>query len=75
MKAHSGKRRRIRLAADAYGRLRKEILERDGWRCQACGSLLGLEIHHIVRRGRSGDDSEDNLVALCSVCHRAIHNG
>ena len=64
MKAHSGKRRRIRLAADAYGRLRKEILERDGWRCQACGSLLGLEIHHIVRRGRS--KSEEGAASLAA---------
>jgi HNH endonuclease len=49
------------------------ILERDGWRCQACGSLRGLEVHHIQRRSQSGDDSEGNLITLCSDCHRAIH--
>ena len=73
VKAPSGKRRRIRLDADAYRRLHQAILERDGWRCQAWSSLFGLEVHHIVRRGRSGDDSEDNLITLCSVCHRVIH--
>ena len=62
-----------RLVAKAYRELCKEVLERDGWRCQACGSLRGLEVHHIQRRSQSGDDSEDNLITLCSDCHRAIH--
>ena len=73
MKPFPAKRRRIRLGADAYHRLHQEILKRDGWRCQACGSLRGLEVHHIQRRSQSGDDSEDNLITLCSDCHRAIH--
>ena len=74
MKAPSGKRRQIRLDADAYRRLHKEILERDGWRCQACGSPRGLEVQHIQRRSQSGDDSEGNLITLCSACHRRIHS-
>jgi len=40
---------------------------------QACGSLRGLEVHHIQRRSQSGDDSEGNLITVCSDCHRAIH--
>ena len=70
MNLFPAKRRRIRLGADAYQRLHQGILKRDGWRCQACGSLRGLEVHHIERRSQSGNDSEDNLI---SDCHRAIH--
>src|ERR1019366_4800743 len=66
------KRRRIRLDADAYRRLHQEILERGGWRCQTYGSLRG-QVIHIQRRSQSGDDSEGNLITLCSDCHRAIH--
>ena len=73
MKPLPAKRRRIRLDADAYHRLHQEILKRDGWRCQGCGSLRGLEVHHIQRRSQSGDDSDGNLITLCSDCHRAIH--
>jgi 5-methylcytosine-specific restriction endonuclease McrA len=67
------KRPRVRLDTKAYRELCKEVLERDGWRCQACGSLRGLEVHHTQRRSQSGDDSGSNLITLCSDCHRAIH--
>jgi 5-methylcytosine-specific restriction protein A len=67
------KRPRIRLDARAYHILRRKIMERDGWRCQACGSISGLEVHHMQRRSQSGHDSEDNLITLCSECHRGIH--
>ena len=73
MKASAGKHHRIRLDGEAYRRLHEEILERDGWRCQACSSLQGLEVHHIQHRSQLGDDSECNLITLCSDCHRAIH--
>jgi len=63
----------VRLDAKTSRELCKEVLERDGWRCQACGSLRGLEVHHIQRRSQSGDDSEGNLITLCSDCHKAIH--
>ena len=73
MRAYSAKRPRIRLDADGYRRLHQEILERDGWHCQACGSLRGLEVHHVQLRSQAGDDSEHNLITLCSVCHRIVH--
>jgi 5-methylcytosine-specific restriction endonuclease McrA len=51
----------------------KRVLERDGWRCQRCGSLDNLQIHHKVRRSQQGTDSLDNLVTLCAYCHMAEH--
>ena len=65
---------RLRLNAKTYRTLQMKILERDGWRCQACGSMSGLEVHHIRRRSRLGGDSEDNLITLCSGCHRTVHS-
>jgi len=67
------KRPRVRLDAKTYCALHRKILERDRWRCQMCGSLSGLEVHHRERRSQLGDDSEENLVTLCSDCHRALH--
>ena len=74
MNPFAPKRRRVRLDASAYRALQRKILERDGWRCQACGANSGLEVHHIERRSRLGEDSENNLITLCSECHRAIHS-
>ncbi len=70
VKSSSGERRRIRLGADAYRTLRRKILGRDGWRCQHCGSISALEVHHIQHRSRQGEDSEENLISLCLECHR-----
>jgi 5-methylcytosine-specific restriction endonuclease McrA len=68
-----GKPHRVRLDADAYHTLRRNILERDGWRCQKCGARTNLEVHHGQFRSHQGDDSEDNLITVCHSCHRTIH--
>jgi 5-methylcytosine-specific restriction endonuclease McrA len=64
---------RLRLPPESYEQLCLEIFRRDGWRCQACGSFTNLQIHHKELRSRSGDDSEDNLITLCSICHESLH--
>jgi len=69
------KNRRLRLDPVAYENLRQQVLRRDGWRCQSCGALMNLEVHHQEFRSCSGADSEQNLITLCSDCHAAIHNG
>jgi len=73
VKPSPAKRRRIRLGADAYHRLHQEILKRDGWRCQSCGSLSAVEVHHRRFRSHQGEDAKHNLITLCSKCHREIH--
>jgi 5-methylcytosine-specific restriction endonuclease McrA len=67
------KRPRVRLDPDSYRQLCLEVLQRDGWRCQSCGSLENLQVHHQEFRSRSGDDSEDNLITLCARCHQSFH--
>jgi 5-methylcytosine-specific restriction endonuclease McrA len=67
------KQPRLRLAADAYEQLCRQILERDGWRCQGCGAMRQLQVHHQEFRSHSGDDSEENLITLCHLCHRLAH--
>jgi 5-methylcytosine-specific restriction endonuclease McrA len=57
---------RLRLAPDAYEQLRQGMLERDTWRCQNCGSMQNLEVHHKTRRSHQGDHEEANLITLCN---------
>ena len=54
---------------------RDEILERYNHRCANCGSTDDLEIHHIVPVSLGGRDVIENLVPLCSSCHKAAHTG
>src|ERR1019366_6169009 len=48
------KRPPVRLDAKAYRELCKEVLERDGWRCQSCSSLSAAEVHHKRFRSHHG---------------------
>jgi ATP-dependent DNA helicase RecQ len=63
----------LRLDPLAYESLRQQVLRRDGWRCQSCGTMSNLGVHHKQFRSHSGDDSEENLITLCSACHSSVH--
>jgi hypothetical protein len=43
---------RFRLDPAAYAALHRLVLERDGWRCQACGTMQNLQVHHQQPRSR-----------------------
>jgi 5-methylcytosine-specific restriction endonuclease McrA len=63
----------IRMDPKSYARLRLEILQRDGSRCQSCGSMTNLDVHHPRRRSDLGNDAEENLITLCRTCHQGAH--
>ena len=65
---------RLRLDPMSYESLRQQVLRRDGWRCQSCGAMSNLEVHHKEFRSQSGDDSEENLITLCAACHHETHH-
>ena len=67
------KHRPVRLDQEATRALRQKVLLRDGWRCQACGAMRNLEVHHQRFRSHSGGDVEDNLITLCASCHGKLH--
>ncbi len=57
-------------------RVRRRVLARDGHRCQVsgCTNTRFLEVHHLVPRARGGTNRPDNLITLCSACHRHLHD-
>ncbi len=73
MREIAPKRPRLQLHREAYRDLQRQVLERDSWRCQSCGAMQNLQVHHLEFRSRSGDDDEMNLVALCVDCHTRAH--
>ena len=66
------------------GRLRAQVLERNGYTCQMCGIGAGdpmddgrparLHVGHIIDRDHGGKDELSNLRALCSVCNQGAKN-
>jgi len=45
---------RLRLDAASYEKLRQQVLRRDAFKCQACGAMSTLEVHHQEFRSHSG---------------------
>ncbi len=56
-------------------RLRKKVFERDGYKCQVCGSQKNLCAHHIKPRGGYPELAYeiDNVITLCKKCHAEKH--
>jgi len=59
---------RIKLDPEAYARLRRQILKREHWRCQYCGSTAE-NLDHVVPRSRGGPHTWENVVASCRSCN------
>ncbi|MBZ5574529.1 MAG: HNH endonuclease [Acidobacteriia bacterium] len=39
-----------------------------------CGTMSNLEVHHKEFRSQSGDDSDENLITVCTTCHNNLHS-
>ena len=63
----------LRLDSLSYESLRQQVLRRDRWRCQSCGAMSNLEVHHMEFRSHSEADSEESLITLCTACHARVH--
>ncbi|MBZ5652936.1 MAG: HNH endonuclease [Acidobacteriia bacterium] len=64
---------RLRLDPKLYELLRKQVLRRDGWQCQVCGTRQDLQVHHKQLRSQQGSDEDLNLITLCAGCHEGLH--
>jgi phage terminase large subunit GpA-like protein len=53
------------------------LMKRDRYRCcvPGCDNRLWLHVHHLKYHCRGGATVPENLVVLCSACHRLIHAG
>lgn len=52
---------------------RLEILNRDQWRCVACGDDSNtLHVHHIVYAGELWETKDEDMQTLCESCHKKL---
>lgn len=58
-----------------FENVKSYIRHRDNYTCQSCKSQnIILEVHHIIPRENGGSDRPDNLITLCTRCHKRIQS-
>lgn len=60
------------LKSDSWRSKRERVLQRDSYRCRACEKRRATQAHHLTYE-RVGHEPLFDLVAICDVCHEAIH--
>jgi len=55
--------------------LRYTVAERDDWCCRKCGESERIDVHHIIPYCNNGEDTLNNLVQLCVLCHDEWERG
>ena len=53
----------------------KKLLKDKKGICEICGKKTQTEKHHIKTKGSGGNDTEENLIEVCRICHIKIHTG
>ena len=84
IKKNRQKRRALKIGADCENFNPVEVLERDGYRCQACGKKtrpdfnqwhpLYPHLDHIVPLSKGGEHTKQNTQCLCRECNLTKHN-
>lgn len=74
------------FARDISKETRARVLERNGYTCQMCGLAAGdpdpfnpartvrLTMGHIIDKSKGGDDTAQNLRAVCTNCNEGLQN-
>jgi len=52
----------------------KRLREKHNYRCELCGSKIGVGVHHIREENYEDLSDENNFVVCCFVDHKRIHN-
>ena len=65
---------RLYLNSEAWQKKRKAVLRRDGYKCQMCGAVMNLDVHHVSYENLCNEKLSD-LVTLCRECHKKLHKG
>jgi len=62
------------IKSDKWDFKRKKILKKANYTCQSCGKKhTKLEVHHKTYQ-RLGNEKDEDLIVLCSTCHKKEHN-
>lgn len=77
-KSHQQERRGVQSGWE-WTNTKRRIKKRDGYRCaevidgEVCGSVIDLEVDHVIPRELGGTNDDDNLITRCRDCHLRKH--
>jgi RNA-directed DNA polymerase len=49
--------------------LKESIKAERGAKCEICGDVNNLDLHHMIARKNKGKDVKSNLQLICRTCH------
>jgi len=56
-----------------WQKIRLRALDNRGHKCEKCGSLKKLHVHHLNYKGFGGNEQDNDLQILCRSCHMRVH--
>lgn len=62
------------ITSAAWFARREQLFERRGKKCERCGSLNDIQVHHLNYK-RVGRERDSDLEVLCRGCHQNEHEG
>jgi 5-methylcytosine-specific restriction endonuclease McrA len=65
---------KTQLLDPRWQKRRLEVLNNDNFQCQYCGNKeKTLHVHHFCYAANLWDSPDEDLVTLCSDCHKIVH--
>lgn len=60
------------LKSEKWAEIKKRLFKKRGKKCEKCGKINILHIHHLTYRNIFNEKDED-LIILCNLCHEKAH--
>jgi len=60
------------LRTEHWKQVKLDALDRAGHKCQVCGSIERLQVHHNTYE-RRGQERPEDVIVLCHDCHTLFH--
>lgn len=75
---HTDKHKEIYFKSSEWRHRRNQICNRTRWKCAICGmphkfNKSSLHLHHL-NYNRFGKEFDSDLIPLCGICHKNVHN-
>lgn len=60
------------IKSDKWHWIREEKFKKAGYKCEICGAVKNLDVHHVTYK-RLGREKMSDLAVLCRKCHKTLH--